>query len=132
MKEVRVIHIHDGDVHEMTNKNWHTGGESVWAGEMLSLYRNAGYEIVQIIPEYCPAEQGRGRYTFYKDGFTVILEREAGSGPDITEEDWEELNVLSEQRQEEIERREAEEAAMEYDFSEEELLADLAEDDEDE
>lgn len=124
MKEVKVIHIHDGDLREMTNQNWHAGGEAVWAGNMLSLYRNAGYEIIQIIPEYAPAEQGRGYYTFYKDGFTVILEREAGSGPDITEEDWEAANVLSEWRQEEIARREEEEAAAffeEFDFSEEEF-----------
>jgi len=111
MIECKVVHIHDGDKREMTNGNWHTGGEYDWAGEMIALYLNAGYRIEQIIPDFCPAPQQPGTYTFYKDGFTVVFVREAGSGEEITEEDWEALNVMSPQREAMVAAAEEEEAA---------------------
>lgn len=124
MKECRVIHIHDGDAQELTNGNWHTASEYEWAGNMLSLYLNAGYEIQHVIPEVCPAQQRPGCYSFYKDGFTVILVREAGSGPDVTPEDWEELNTLSDRKAAEIEARRAEEEREEFCFAEDDLSFD--------
>jgi len=129
MIECKVVHIHDGDWRQLTNGNWHSGGEADWAGKMLSLYRNAGYEIVQILTEYCPAEQRPGVYTFYKDGFTVIFEREAGSGPEVTEEDWAELNVRSAQREAEFGAEEEEETPL-FDFGDEDFPEEMFPDDE--
>lgn len=131
MKECKVIQINDGDMLKLTDGNWHCAQEAVWAGEMLAMYLNEGYEIVQMYPEFDPGMGRPGEYTFYKGGFTVVLVREVT--PDsrqITPEDWEAANVRNlydERIRQMVEEHEAEEAAEddeedlvdEFDFSEE-------------
>ncbi len=94
MKEAKVIHINDGTSVELTNGNRHYAEELTWAGEMLTLYLNEGYDILSIIPDYTPSYAGEGGYNFYKTGFTAVLTREKDENSrDITIEDWQERNV---------------------------------------
>jgi hypothetical protein len=46
------------------------------AANIINDYLEQGYEVKQIIPEFCPAIQEEGVFTFYKDGFTVYFEKE--------------------------------------------------------
>ncbi|MBE6039055.1 MAG: hypothetical protein E7218_07665 [Anaerofustis stercorihominis] len=129
MKEVKVIHINDGTSVELTNGNRHFAEESVWAGEMLSMYLNAGYEINQIIPDFTPGTPGG--YAFYKTGFTAILIRDVKEGNiEITAEDWEEANTegdygyfySAEGYDDDDFEDDNLEDVMEFDFSDEDLM----------
>ena len=131
MKEVKVIHINDGTSEVLTNGNRHYAEDNVWAGKMLSMYLNAGYEISQIIPDFTPGEPGGGGYAFYKTGFTVFLVRDVQEGDiEITIEDWEENNTEEFMSQyyyedDEYDEYDEEEPYGEFDFSDDEDLFDF-------
>lgn len=94
MKEAKVIHINDGTSVELTNGNRHFAEEQSWAGNMLTMYLNAGYDIIGIIPDLTPSYEGEGGYNFYKTGFTAVMTREVTEDCIIiTKEDWENANT---------------------------------------
>jgi len=93
MKECKIIHINDGSHRTLTNGNFHYAEDFPWAEKMLEEHLNAGYQIVQMIPEYTPASRTDG-LTFYKSGFTVVLIRESREYDAYFErEDWQRLNT---------------------------------------
>lgn len=76
MKECKILHVHDGDVKTLVNGNFHLLEEYPWAEETINNLLKEGYEVKQMMPQFAPAIQEEGVYSFYLSGFMVYLERE--------------------------------------------------------
>lgn len=79
MKECKVLHIHDGGAVTLQNGDRHLYEQYPWAEEVLTDFINQGYEVKQMIPQFSPAMQREGCWSFYKSGFIAYLEREVPS-----------------------------------------------------
>lgn len=95
MKEYKLIRINEAHERTLTNGNWHFAQDHPWTEKMLNLHLERGYTVKQMIATVTPGEPGGG-YPFYKDGFIFLLEHDTDQG-EVTMEDWEEANVLTEQ-----------------------------------
>jgi len=76
MKQVKILHINDGNSDVIKNE------ERIYIetfpcaqGEIEKLV-NEGWEVKQMIPEVTPAINKEGVYSFYKSGFTIFFERD--------------------------------------------------------
>lgn len=76
MKECKILHVHDGTYQELENGGRHLLERYPWAEEVINQHLAQGYEVKQMIPQFSPAIQEPGVYSFYKSGFIVYLERE--------------------------------------------------------
>lgn len=76
MRECKILHIHDGGSETLENGNYHLLERYPWAEETINELLAQGYEVKHMIPQFTPAQQGEGNYTFYRSGFVVYLERE--------------------------------------------------------
>ena len=115
-KKIKIIHINDGTGKERENGGFHFVEDFPWTEKYLQRYLREGYEIKCMVPEVSPAIQGEGRYSFYKSGFTFLLEKEVPDGEEDAEE--EEDSPKAEDVTENMEF----EADFDFDFDPEELL----------
>ncbi len=76
MKKCKIITVHDGQPETIHNGNFLYVCEFNKAEEVIDDYLDQGYEVKSIVPEYNPAIQEDGVYSFYKGGFSVYLEKE--------------------------------------------------------
>ena len=76
MKKCKIIHINDGTPKELENGNRFFAEEYEEAEAFLAPFLAEGYEVKQMIPDYSPAIQKPGAFSFYNTGFTVYLEKE--------------------------------------------------------
>lgn len=112
MKEYKLIRISEAHERVLTNGNWHFAEDYPWTEKMLNLHLRQGYTVKQMIATVSPADPGNDGYPFYKDGFIFLMEHDTEQG-EVTAEDWEEANVLTEQDISFLEeRRNAERRAM--------------------
>ena len=76
MKECKVITINDGNAKELINENFlfvkEYGDTEKVIGELI----NDGWKVVSFAPDFTPALQKSGNFSFYKGGLTFYLERE--------------------------------------------------------
>lgn len=75
MKKCVLIHINDGNADVVQNGNRMFIERFTRTEEVIEQYLSQGYEVKQIIPDYSPAEQGEGNFTFYKGGITLYFEK---------------------------------------------------------
>ena len=75
MKECKIIHINDGNPIEVSNGNRFFQECFPQTEEVINDYLNQGFEVKQIIPQYSPAIQEEGNFSFYKSGILIYLER---------------------------------------------------------
>lgn len=76
MKECKIIHIHDGNLVEISNGNRFFQEDFPQTEQVINDYLNQGFEVKQILPQYTPAIQKEGYLSFYKSGVLIYLERE--------------------------------------------------------
>ena len=76
MKKCILIHINDGNTEVLRNGNYMFIERLPKTEEVIEQYLSQGYEVKQIIPDYSPAEQGEGNFTFYKGGITIYFEKD--------------------------------------------------------
>jgi len=76
MKECKIITINDGNAREITNGNRLFVEEFETTEAIIGDLINDGWKVVSFAPDYNPAVQDDGNYTFYKGGLTFYLERE--------------------------------------------------------
>lgn len=74
-KECKIIHINDGREETLFNGNFLFVEEWPATAQIIQKYLDAGYEVKKIIPDFTPAIQKEGSYSFYKTGMTVYFER---------------------------------------------------------
>ena len=96
MKEYKIIRMNEAHARMLTNGNWHCAEDHPWTEKMLNLHLRRGYTVKQMIATVSPGEMGRGGYPFYKDGFIFLLEHDTEQG-EVTPEDWEANNQLTEE-----------------------------------
>lgn len=77
MKECKLIHINDGCERELRDGNRFYAEEFPETRELIGTYLEEGWQVVHMVPDFSPAIQGEGRYSFYKTSWTFYLEREA-------------------------------------------------------
>ena len=53
-KERKVVHINDGSKKILAHGEAYDAEEFVWAGEVLSTYVNAGFQVVFMMTDYTP------------------------------------------------------------------------------
>ena len=76
MKECKIITINDGNAREIANGNRLFVEEFETTEAIIGDLINDGWKVVSFAPDYNPAVQDSGNYTFYKGGLTFYLERE--------------------------------------------------------
>lgn len=76
MKKCILIHINDGNEEILKNGNRIFIERFIQTEEIIEKYLSQGYEVKQIIPDYSPAQQGDGNFTFYKGGINVYFEKD--------------------------------------------------------
>ena len=76
MTECKIITINDGNAREITNGNHLFVEEFETTEAIIGDLINDGWKVVSFAPDYNPAVQDSGNYTFYKGGLTFYLERE--------------------------------------------------------
>ena len=96
MKEYKIIRMNEAHARMLTNGNWHCAEDYPWTEKMLNFHLEQGYTVKQMITTISPGERGGGGYSFYKDGFIFLLEHDTEQG-EVTPEDWEENNQLTEE-----------------------------------
>ena len=75
MKECKIIHLNDGNPVEVSNSNFFFQEFFPKTEEVINDYLNQGFEVKQILPQYSPAIQKPGVYSFYRSGILIYLER---------------------------------------------------------
>ena len=96
MKEYKIIQMNEGHARTLTNGSWHCARDYPWTEKMLNLHLRQGYTVKQMIATVTPGEPGSRGYAFYNDGFVFLLEHDTEQG-EVTPEDWEKNNVLTEE-----------------------------------
>lgn len=76
MKECKIITINDGNAREIANGNRLFVEEFEAMEGIISELLNDGWKVVSFAPDFNPAIQESGNYSFYKGGLTFYLERE--------------------------------------------------------
>ncbi len=76
MKECKIITINDGNAKEITNGNLLFVEEFKATEKIIGELINDGWKVVSFAPDFNPAIQESGSFSFYKGGLTFYLERE--------------------------------------------------------
>ena len=76
MKDCKIIHIHDGKGKNIKTEKFFSVEELEESEKILNNYLAQGYEVKHIISNVSPNILKEGNWTFFKDGFTVYLEKE--------------------------------------------------------
>ncbi len=76
MKQVKILHINDGNPEVVTNGNRMFIEFFPQAQSEIEKHLNEGWEVKQMIPEVSPSVCKEGVFSFYKSGFTVYMEKE--------------------------------------------------------
>ena len=74
MKEYKVLHVQEEHPRKLTEGNWHSAHDHLWAEEVLKLYSNYDYRVVHMVPDIAPAPSGDRPHHLH--GYTFLLERE--------------------------------------------------------
>lgn len=75
-KEIKIITVNEGNRTAVRSEPWFTVVEAQKTSQCIQEYLSEGWRIVQAFPDYSPAIQQEGSYSFYKGGFTFLLERD--------------------------------------------------------
>ena len=75
-KEIKIITINEGNKPTIRSEPWFTVIEAEKTAECVQEYLRKGWKIIHCFPDFNPAIQKEGAYTFYKGGFTFVMERE--------------------------------------------------------
>lgn len=75
-KEIKIITINEGNKPTLRSEPWFTVIEAQKTAECVQEYLSKGWKIIHCFPDFNPAIQEEGVYTFYKGGFTFVMERE--------------------------------------------------------
>lgn len=76
MKQVKILHINDGNTEVVTNGDRMFIETFPRAQSEIEKYLNEGWEVKQMIPEVTPSVNKEGTCTFYKSGFTIYMEKD--------------------------------------------------------
>lgn len=77
MKKCVVIHVNDGKPEELHNGDHMFIERFPRTERIIEEYLAKGYELKQMIPDYTPAMQEEGNFTFFKGGVTIYFEKHA-------------------------------------------------------
>lgn len=85
MKICKIIRIHDGKCETLQNGDFMLIDEFPRAQKIVNrLISEEGYEVVQVMPIYTPAERN-DNLNFFRGGFVFYLEKE------VSEEEYDEI-----------------------------------------
>ena len=76
MTECKIITINDGKERQLTNGNYLYACDYPVLERYLNEYLEEGWKVIHMLPEFEPAINEKGNYSFYKGGYTFYLERE--------------------------------------------------------